>query len=99
MDQSLSVFLAQTRPYTPFKPEVMDGTMDLRRKPLSALDLRRRPAGLHSDAEVRGLYLRVSDTGARGFLLRYMLDGRRRDMWLGSTAELSLSEAREAARD
>lgn len=66
---------------------------------LSALDVRRKPAGLHQDGEVKGLYLRVTDSGARGFLLRYMLAGRRRDMWLGSTREMTLAQARDEARE
>lgn len=66
--------------------------------PLGPLDIKRKPAGLHQDGEVKGLYLRVTDTGARGFLLRYMLDGRRRDMWLGSTRETTLAQARDDAR-
>jgi integrase len=65
---------------------------------LTALDVRNRPSGLHQDGAVAGLYLRVTDTGARGFLLRFMLAGRRRDMWLGSTSELTLAEARDQAR-
>ncbi len=68
------------------------------RKPLSAVDVRTKPPGLHQDREVRGLYLRVTDADARGFLLRYMLDGRRRDMWLGSTRETTLAKARDDAR-
>lgn len=66
--------------------------------PLGPLDVKRKPAGLHQDGEVKGLYLRVTDTGARGFLLRYMLAGRRRDMWLGSTRETTLAQARDDAR-
>lgn len=66
--------------------------------PLGALDVKRKPAGLHQDGEVKGLYLRVTDSGARGFLLRYMLAGRRRDMWLGSTREITLAQARDDAR-
>jgi integrase len=69
------------------------------RRPLTPLDVRNRPPGLHQDAEVAGLYLRVTDTGARGFLLRFMLAGRRRDMWLGTTSELTLAQARDAARE
>lgn len=69
-----------------------------KRRPLNALDIRNLPEGFHQDAEVRGLYLRVIDTGARGFVLRYQLLGRRRDMFLGSTSEFTLSEAREEAR-
>lgn len=67
--------------------------------PLGSLDVRNKPPGLHQDGEVKGLYLRVSDSGARGFLLRYMLAGRRRDMWLGSTRETTLAKARDAARE
>lgn len=69
------------------------------RRALTPLDVRNRPPGLHQDAEVAGLYLRVTDTGARGFLLRFMLAGRRRDMWLGTTSELTLAQARETARE
>lgn len=68
-------------------------------KGLTALDIGRAKPGLHSDGEVKGLYLRVTDTGARGYLLRYMIAGRRRDMWLGSTREITLSQAREDARE
>ncbi len=68
-------------------------------EPLQAVDIRRKSVGLHQDGEVKGLYLRVTDTGARGFLLRYMLAGRRRDMWLGSTREITLAQARDEARE
>jgi integrase len=77
----------------------MDGAMDaVKHKPLTALDVRNLPVGLHQDGEVKGLYLRVLDTGARGFLLRYMIAGRRRDMWLGSSREITLARARDDAR-
>lgn len=65
---------------------------------MTPLTVRRAGPGLHSDGEIRGLYLRVSDAGSRGWLLRFMLAGRRRDMWLGSSSDLTLAEAREAAR-
>jgi integrase len=67
-------------------------------KALTRLDIRNRPPGLHQDGEVAGLYLRVTDSGARGFLLRFMLAGRRRDLWIGSTSEFDLTQAREEAR-
>ena len=80
----------------------MDETMDKHPRdsnaPMTAATVRRAGPGLHSDGEVRGLYLRVSEAGSRGWLLRFMLAGRRRDMWLGSSSELSLEEARAAAR-
>lgn len=54
-------------------------------------------AGLHADG--RGLYLQVTDSGAKTWIFRYSLDGRRRDMGLGSAADVTLAEAREAVRD
>ena len=65
---------------------------------MTPITVRKAAPGMHSDGEVRGLYLRVSDHGSRGWLLRFMLRGRRRDMWLGSSSEITLAEAREAAR-
>jgi hypothetical protein len=46
-----------------------------------------------------GLYLLVSKTGAKSWVLRVQVLGRRRDIGLGSIAELSLAEAREKARE
>jgi integrase len=64
---------------------------------LSALQAKRanRP-GLLSDG--RGLCLRVGKGGAKSWVLRYMLDGRAREMGLGSYYDLTLAEARERAR-
>ena len=76
----------------------MDGLNRDSNPPMTPITVRKAAPGLHSDGEVRGLYLRVSEHGSRGWLLRFMLRGRRRDMWLGSSSELSLAEAREAAR-
>jgi hypothetical protein len=42
-----------------------------------------------------GLYLVVKPSGAKSWLYRYMVDGRRRDMGLGSYPTVSLAEARE----
>jgi hypothetical protein len=41
----------------------------------------------------------VKPTGARSWVLRYQLHGRRRDMGLGSYPEVSLARAREKALD
>ncbi|WP_159717562.1 tyrosine-type recombinase/integrase, partial [Geminicoccus flavidas] len=54
-------------------------------------------AGTYDDG--RGLRLVVSKTGARKWILRYQIDGRRRDMGLGPFPEVSLSRAREKALD
>jgi integrase len=67
-------------------------------RPLTPLDVRRLGPGRYQDAEVRGLYLRVTPTGGRSFILRYQLDKRRRDMHLGSVRQLTLADAREQAR-
>lgn len=53
--------------------------------------------GKHPDGE--GLYLVVSNTGSKSWLLRYQLNGKRRDMGLGSYPAASLKTARLAAAD
>jgi len=49
--------------------------------------------GKHADG--RGLYLQVSKWGTKSWIFRYQLNGRRREMGLGSISDLSLSEARK----
>lgn len=66
---------------------------------LSAVGVKRLAVGMHADAACRGLYLRVAPTGARNWILRYQLAGRRRDMGLGGLPDVSLAEARELAGD
>jgi integrase len=51
--------------------------------------------GMYSDGG--GLYLQVGQAGARSWIFRYMLAGRRRDMGLGSAELFTLAEAREKA--
>lgn len=51
--------------------------------------------GMHADGG--GLYLQVSSSGGRSWIFRYRLDGRLRDMGLGSARDISLREARELA--
>lgn len=41
-----------------------------------------------------GLYLFIRDTGQKGWILRYRLGSKQRDMGLGSCPEVSLAEAR-----
>src|SRR6266513_1023480 len=48
-------------------------------------------------ADGAGLYLQVSETGARSWIHRYMLRGRAREMGVGSEHVFSLAEARERA--
>lgn len=53
--------------------------------------------GRHSDG--KGLYLNVTETGARSWLFMWKRDGKRREMGLGSLADLSLKDARAMAAD
>jgi integrase len=54
-------------------------------------------AGRHGDGD--GLHLVVSESGRRKWVLRYQLNGVRRDMGLGSYPSIGLSDARIAAAD
>jgi integrase len=66
---------------------------------LSAKKVERVKAkGRYGDGEVPGLYLQVSENGAKSWLLRFEIRGKRRWMGLGSAAVFSLKEARERAR-
>ena len=53
-------------------------------------------AGMHSDGE--GLYLRVAETGAKSWILRTIVHGKRRDIGLGSASLVLLAEARDESR-
>ena len=63
---------------------------------LSAIEVTKvkGPAVLHDGG---GLYLRVSSTGAKSWVFRFQLEGKRRDMGLGPFPDISLAEAREKA--
>jgi hypothetical protein len=53
--------------------------------------------GRHSDGH--GLMLLVKASGARTWVLRYQMRGRRRDMGLGPWPEISLAMVRERASE
>lgn len=53
--------------------------------------------GMHADGG--GLYLQVTESGARSWIFRFMLHGRAREMGLGSLHTFSLADARERARE
>jgi integrase len=55
--------------------------------------------GLHFVGEVPGLALQVLPTGGRTWVLRAKVGDRRRDMGLGGYPEVSLKDARDAARE
>lgn len=57
-----------------------------------------RIEGTHAVGGTPGLYLRVLG-GGRSWFLRYSFAGRRRDLGLGSYADLTLAEARDQAHD
>jgi integrase len=63
---------------------------------LSAVEVTKAkgPAALHDGG---GLYLRVSAAGAKSWVFRFQLDGKRRDMGLGPFPDISLSDARVKA--
>src|SRR5665811_2450172 len=64
-----------------------------------ALAVKRIPklsAGRHHDSH--GLYLQVTPTGGRSWVLRYEVRGRERWMGLGPTHAFTLEEARQSAR-
>lgn len=50
--------------------------------------------GRHADGD--GLYLIVATSGARSWIFRYMFQGRRRDMGVGSLTDVTLVDARDA---
>jgi integrase len=65
-------------------------------KALSAIQIRNlSKPGRYADGN--GLYLVVDPTGAKRWMLRTVVQGKRRDIGLGSTVLVSLAEARDAA--
>lgn len=65
-------------------------------KPLAVKNITRR--GANFVGGVPGLALVVHASGARSWILRYKIGGKRRDMGLGSFNDVSLASARETAR-
>lgn len=67
---------------------------------LGALAVSRlREPGLHAVGGVSGLCLQVAPGGARSWILRATVGGKRRDMGLGGFPDVTLAGAREKARE
>lgn len=60
--------------------------------PLTNLQIKNAPKGMHADGN--GLYLAVTGKGAKSWIFRYQLGGKRREMGLGPVVALSGPEAR-----
>ncbi len=68
-------------------------------KELKDLEVRRlKEPGMHAVGGVTGLYLQVLPTGARTWILRAMVAGKRREAGLGGYPTVTLEQAREDAR-
>lgn len=64
---------------------------------LTALTMRQLGPGRHADGE--GLYLFVRESGARQWMQRIVIQGRRRDLGLGPFPRVTLAAARRVAVD
>ncbi len=64
---------------------------------LSAQKVKTAGPGRHGDG--RGLFLYVKPSGARSWVLRYQVHGRRRDLGLGPFPDVSLAMARDRASE
>ena len=53
--------------------------------------------GFYGDGE--GLYLSVKPSGSKSWILRTMVQGKRRDLGVGPASLVSLAEARDKARE
>lgn len=72
--------------------------MPRKAKPLTPLAINKlQGQGLHFVGHVDGLGLHISPSGARSWILRAMVGGKRQDMGLGSLAEVGFAKAKEKA--
>jgi integrase len=68
---------------------------------LGALQVQKLAAvpGLHFVGGVHGLALQVASAGAKSWILRMVVGGKRREMGLGPYPEITLAKARDKARE
>lgn len=71
--------------------------MPLVAKELTPIALKRLPPGTHAVGGVAGLMLNVKESGARSWILRVAIAGKRREIGLGPFPEVGLAAAREKA--
>ena len=64
---------------------------------LNAQKVKTAGPGRHGDG--RGLFLYVKPSGARSWVLRYQMQGRRRDLGLGAFPDVTLAMARDRASE
>jgi integrase len=77
-----------------------ENDMAKRAKELSAIEVKRlTKPGFYAVGEVAGLHLKVLGSGARFWILRIVVGGKRRDMGLGGYPDVTLAFAREKARE
>lgn len=62
---------------------------------LKAKEIEHAKPGMHADGN--GLYLRVQNSGAKGWIFRFQLNGRRREMGLGILEDKPVIDARSEA--
>lgn len=69
-------------------------------KPVTAVQVARlKKPGMHAVGGTPGLYLKISETGGRSWVLRSTVEGKRVDRGLGSESLVGLAEARDKARE
>ncbi len=87
-------------PITPRLVGFWVGGVPKKVKEMSALEVGRlKESGLHAVGGVAGLCLQVLDSGARSWILRLTVGGKRREMGLGGFPDVPLADARRRARE
>lgn len=83
--------------FGPFIPVSCEGVYVNKRGLSAALVKNIREPGKYHDGQGMGLYLRVSESGAKSWIQRIVFQGKRRELGLGKPPIVTLAEARETA--